>query len=162
MSTKRFARLIVTAAATAGAAVTLLAPAGIANADSCSGKSTTNPFLGVKEFSIQDIGDGNSLVTVDATAYMPAADADRFATGNNNGRPTFELWGNGRITSWTPEHIWVDQSGPGLGLRGAQVVGNDRLDRFDGPDQLFANVAIFDWRNNVMSNVATCTLVVNP
>lgn len=92
---------------------------------------------------------------------MPVDDANKFATGNNNGRPTFELWGNGFVMSWALDHIWVDQSRRGLGVRGSRVVDNGKLDRFDGPDQLFANVEIFDWRNNVESNVATCILVLN-
>jgi hypothetical protein len=156
-------------AAAIGLGAAILAPAGVAHAynGSCSGPVGAGNILGVREFSVQDVGNGNSLVTVEANAAMSETDARLFVDRPGD-KAEFYLFGedtgsNELLTVLKPDRYWASPSG--LGMRGGGQVPNDKLNEdsiFDVPpnqrDEFFVDIRMGDVRTGGAHRLETCRL----
>jgi hypothetical protein len=164
---RRAAAVAIATAVGLGAAVT--APAGIAHAysGSCSGPVGAGNILGVREFSLQDVGNGNSLVTVEVNAAMSESDARLFVDRPGD-KAEYFLFGDDTgsdelLTVLKPDRYWASPSG--LGMRGGGQVPNDRLNEdsiFDVPpdrrDEFFVDIRMGDIRTGGAHRLETCRL----
>lgn len=95
-----------------------LAPPGIAHAytGSCVGSVGASNILQVREFSLQDVGNGNSLATVEVYAAMSEADAQSFIDRPYKEEAAFRLWGDDAgsdtlLALFNPERYWASPAG---------------------------------------------------
>jgi hypothetical protein len=154
-----------------------LAPVGIAHAytGSCSGPVGSGSILQVREFSLQDMGNGNSLATVEAYAAMSQGDAQAYIDRPGKEEASFRLWGDDAgadqlLASFNPERYWVSPAG--LGMRGSAQRSNSELDEDSGlsregrgsanitldADEFYATVRLPDFRNGQTHHIETCRL----
>jgi hypothetical protein len=154
-----------------------LSPAGIAHAytGSCVGPVGAGNILQVRDFSLQDAGNGNSLATVEAYAAMSESDAQSFIDRPGKEEASFRLWGDDTgsdqlLAYFNPERYWASPSG--LGMRGSAQRSNSELDEdpgFDSEgrgssnitpqvDEFYATVRLPDFRNGSTHQVETCRL----
>jgi hypothetical protein len=119
---------------TIGLGAGVLAPAGIAHAytGSCVGPVGAGNILQVREFSLQDLGNGNSLATVEAYAAISESDAQLYIDRPGKEEASFRLWGDDTesdhlLANFNPERYWVSPAG--LGMRGSMQRSNTELGR---------------------------------
>lgn len=133
------ARLVagMLAASTIGLGAAALAPAGIAHAytGSCVGPVGAGNILQVREFSLQDVGNGNSLATVEAYAAMSESDGQSYIDRPGKEEASFRLWGDDAgsdqlLANFNPERYWASPAG--LGMRGSTQRENSALDEDPG------------------------------
>lgn len=159
-------RVAAAAIAIAGAALTVgLVNPAIANADvtRCSESATPGGILDVREFSVQQVGDGNALVTVEAVARMTQSGAQQFIDVPGE-EAIFRLWGDDpssddQLAERRPDVVWA--SAQGLGLRGAFTVPWSTLDSEDPSyeaDEWYAGIRLSDVRGPGEHTVETCRL----
>jgi hypothetical protein len=142
----------------------LITPA-TANADvtRCNAAETPGGILDVREFSVQQIGDGNTLVTVEVMANMTQSSAREFIDHPGE-EAIFRLWGDDpdsddQLAEKRPDVVWA--SSQGLGLRGAFTVPWSTLDSEDSPieaDEWYAGIRLQDVRSGLEHKVETCRL----
>ena len=176
---RRFARLAAGAlvAGTIGLGAAVLAPAGIAHAytGSCVGPVGAGNILQVREFSLQDLGNGNSLATVEAYAAMSESDAQAYIDRPGKEEASFRLWGDDAgsdqlLAMFNPERYWA--SAAGLGIRGSAQRSNSELDEDSGfategrgsnnitpqGDEFYTTVRLPDLGNGSTHQVESCRL----
>lgn len=168
-------KAVTVAAAMSGAVIT--APAGPAGAyaGSCVGPVGAGNVLQVREFSLQDVGDGSSLATVAADVAVSQEEAQKFLD-DPGPKPDFMLFGedggtNDLLTQFKPERTWVSPSG--LSMRGAITVPNSTLneDGFNGfppradaeyfkddRNEYFVDIRMRDIRTGGALRVESCRL----
>ena len=153
-----------------------------AYAGSCVGPTGAGNVLQVREFSLQDAGDGSSLATVVVDAAMSESDAQSFV--NRPGEEAdFFLFGDDSnsddlLVKFKPERSWVSPAG--LGMRGAVQVPNSTLDedglngitpgppvdaeyfadKDGGRDEFYADIRMGDIRTGSAHRVETCRLLL--
>jgi hypothetical protein len=154
-----------------------LAPAGIAHAytGSCVGPVGAGNILQVREFSLQDLGNGNSLATVEVYAAMSEGDAQAYIDRPGKEEASFRVWGDDAgsdqlLASFNPERYWVSPAG--LGMRGSVQRSNSELDEDAGfesdgrgssnikpqADEFYATIRLPDFRTGATHQVETCRL----
>jgi hypothetical protein len=156
----------------------MFGPAGIANAytGSCVGPVGADSILQVREFSMQDAGNGNTLATVAVDAAMSESDAQLFVERAGD-KADFYLFGDDTedsddlIVQFKPERYWVSPAG--LGMRGAVQLPDLRLneDSFHGfppkldpeftedeTNEFYADIRMGDIRNGSAHRIETCRL----
>jgi hypothetical protein len=164
-------------ASTIGLGAGLLVPAGIAHAytGSCVGPVGAGNILQVREFSLQDVGNGNSVVTVEAYAAISESDAKSYIDRPGKEEASFRLWGDDAesdqlLAHFTPERYWVSPAG--LGMRGSAPRSNTELDEDPGfssegrgstnikpqVDEFYASIRVPDIGNGSTLHVETCRL----
>lgn len=121
---------VTTGAVVAAAFITVAAPMATANAyaGSCSGPIGSG-LLQVREFSMQDVGNGNTLVTVQADAALSPSDAQLFL--DRGTQADIFLFGDDEgsddlLGQFKPDRYYVSPSG--YGMRGGFQVSNATLD----------------------------------
>ncbi len=165
------------AASIIGLGAAALAPAGIAHAytGSCVGPVGSGNILQVREFSLQDMGNGNSLATVEAYAAMSESDAQAYIDRPGKEEASFRLWGDDAgsdqlLANFNPERYWASPAG--LGMRGSAQRPNSGLDEDPGlstegrgstnialdVDEFYATIRLPDFRNGSTHEVETCRL----
>jgi hypothetical protein len=173
---RRFARL------TAGALVAStigLGAAGIAHAYTgfCVGPIGAGNILQVREFSLQDLGNGNSLANVEAYAAMSESDAQAYIDRPGKEEASFRLWGDDAgsdllLANFNPERYWA--SAAGLGMRGSAQRSNSELDEDPGfategrgsnnitpqVDEFYATIRLPDLRDGSTHQVESCRLTL--
>ncbi|MCZ8378787.1 hypothetical protein O6P37_07950 [Mycobacterium sp. CPCC 205372] len=158
-------------ASTIGLSAGALAPAGIAHAyaGSCVGPVGAGNILQVREFSLQDAGNGNSLATVEAYAAMPQSDAQAYIDRPGKQEAAFRLWGDTGsdllVALFNPERYWASPAG--LGMRGARQVSNAELDSVPGSaltgrKEFYATIRVPEIGNGSTLHVETCRLSLAP
>jgi hypothetical protein len=166
-------------ASTIGLGAAGLAPAGIAHAytGSCVGPVGAGNILQVREFSLQDMGNGNSLATVEVYAAMSESDAQAYIDRPGKEEASFRLWGDDAasdqlLAMFNPERYWA--SAAGLGMRGSAQRSNSALDEDPGfstdgrgnsnitpqVDEFYATIRLPDFRNGSTHQVETCRLAL--
>jgi hypothetical protein len=164
-------------ASTIGLGAGALAPAGIAHAytGSCVGPVGASNVLQVREFSLQDLGNGNSLATVEAYAAISESDAQSYIDRPGKEEASFRLWGDDDgsdqlLAHFNPERYWASPAG--LGMRGSAQRSNSVLDEDPGfssdgrgstnitpqVDEFYAAIRVPDIGNGSMLHVETCRL----
>ena len=158
-----------------GSAATATAYAG-----SCTGPVGAGNVLQVREFSLQDAGNGNSLVTLRVDAAMSESDAQLFVDRPGD-KADFLLFGDDKesddlLAQFKPERYSVSPAG--LAMSGAIQVPNSTLDedglngiapgppvdpeyfadRDGGRDEFYADIRMGDIRNGSAHRVETCRL----
>lgn len=178
-SRQRFRRLAGAAlvAGAFGLGAGPLSAAGIAHAytGSCVGPVGAGNILQVREFSLQDVGDGSSLATVEAYAAISESDAQAYIDRPGKDEASFRVWGDDSgsdllLMHFNPERYWVSPSG--LGMRGAAQRPNSQLDEDPGlssdgrgsttispqSDEFYATIRVPDVQNGTTHQVETCRL----
>jgi hypothetical protein len=176
-TTSRIAGALVAGAIGLGAAT--LSPAGIANAytGSCVGPVGAGNILQVREFSLQDAGNGSSVATVEAYAAISESEAQSFINRPGKEEASFRVWGDDAgsdqlLAYFNPERYWASPSG--LGMRGSAQRPNSELDEDSGfdsagrgsttitpqADEFYATVRLPDFRNGSTHQVETCRLTL--
>jgi hypothetical protein len=176
---RRFARLAagVLMASTFGVGAVALSPAGIAHAytGSCVGPVGAGNILQVREFSLQDVGNGNSLATVEAYAAVSQSDAQSYIDRPGKEEASFRVWGDDSgsdllLMHFNPERYWVSPSG--LGMRGTAQRSNSELDEDPGfssdgrgsttinpqSDEFYATIRLPGFQNGSTHHVETCRI----
>jgi hypothetical protein len=176
---RRLARLAAGALAvsTIGLGAGVLSPAGIAHAytGSCVGPLGAGNILQVREFSLQDVGNGNSLATVEVYAAMSESDAQSYIDRPGKEEASFRLWGDDDgsdqlLAHFNPERYWASPAG--MGMRGSAQRSNSALDEDPGfstegrgstnitpqVDEFYATIRLPDFRNGSTHQVETCRL----
>lgn len=164
-------------ASTIGLGAGALSPAGIAHAytGSCVGPVGAGNILQVREFSLQDAGNGNSLATVEAYAAMSESDAQAYIDRPGKEEASFRLWGDDAgsdqlLANFNPERYWASPAG--LGMRGSAQRSNSELDEDPGfesegrgnpnitpqADEFYASIRLPDFRTGSTHQVETCRL----
>jgi hypothetical protein len=164
-------------ASTIGLGAGALSPAVIAHAytGSCVGPVDADNILQVREFSLQDAGNGNSLATVEAYAAMSESDAQAYIDRPGKEEASFRLWGDDAgsdqlLANFNPERYWA--SAAGLGMRGSAQRSNSELDEDPGfesegrgspnitpqADEFYASIRLPDFRTGSTHQVETCRL----
>lgn len=154
-----------------------IAPTGIASAytGSCVGPVGAGNILQVREFSLQDAGNGSSIAIVEAYAAMSQSDAQTYIDRPGKEEATFRLWGDDTgsdllLAHFNPERYWASPSG--LGMRGSAQRSNSELDEDPGldtggrgstditpqVDEFYASVRLPDIRTGSTHQVETCRL----
>ena len=178
-------RLAASAVMASAVGAVMLAPAGIAHAyaGSCVGPVGAGNILQVREFSMQDVGNDNSLATIVVDAAMSESDARLFVDRPGE-EADFFLFGDDSdsddlLVQFKPERSWVSPAG--LGMRGAIQVPNSTLDedglnglgpgtlvdpehfgdRDGGRDEFYADIRMGDIRNGSAHRVETCRLLLS-
>ncbi|ULE33270.1 hypothetical protein [Mycobacterium sp. IDR2000157661] len=167
------------AASIIGLSAGALTPAGIAHAytGSCVGPVGAGNILQVREFSLQDVGNGNSLAIVEAYAAMSESDARSYIDRPGNEEASFRLWGDDAesdqlLASFNPERYWASPAG--LGMRGSAQRSNSELDEDSGfspegrgstsitpqADEFYATIRLPDFRSGSTHQVETCRLTL--
>jgi hypothetical protein len=162
-----------------GLGAVALAPAGIAHAytGSCVGPAGAGNILQAREFSLQDMGNGNSLATVEAYAAMSKSDAQAYIDRSGKEEASFRLWGDDAgsdqlLANFNPERYWA--SAAGLGMRGSAQRPNSELDEDPGfategrgstdiaphVDEFYATIRLPDFRNGSTHQVESCRLTL--
>lgn len=160
-----------------GLGAALLVAAGIAHAytGSCSGPVGSGNMLQVRGFSLQDLGNGNSLATVEAYAAMSESDAQSYIDRSGKEEASFRLWGDDAgsdqlLANFNPERYWASPAG--LGMRGSAQRSNSELDEDSGlstegrgstnitpdVDEFYVTVRLPDFRNGSTHQVESCRL----
>ena len=166
-------------ASTIGLGVGALSPVGIAHAytGSCVGPVGAGNILQVREFSLQDAGNGNSLATVEVYAAMSESDAQSYIDTPGKEEASFRLWGDDAandqlLAHFNPERYWASPSG--LGMRGSAQRSNSDLDEDPGfssegrgsnvitpqADEFYATIRLPDSRVGSTHQVESCRLVL--
>jgi hypothetical protein len=176
---RRLARLAAGAfaASTVGLCAGAIAPAGIVHAytGTCVGPVGAGNILQVREFSLQDLGNGNSLATVEVYAAMSEGDAQAYLGRPGKEEASFRLWGDDAgsdqlLAMFNPERYWA--SAAGLGMRGSAQRSNSELDEDSGfategrgsnnitpqVDEFYATIRLPDFRNGSTHQVESCRL----
>jgi hypothetical protein len=156
-----------------------LGAAGIAQAytGSCVGPVGAGNILQVREFSLQDMGNGNSLATVEVYAAMSEVDAQAYIDRPGKEEASFRLWGDDAgsdllLANFNPERYWASDAG--LGMRGATQRSNSELDEDPGfategrgiaditpqADEFYATIRLPDFRNGSTHQVESCRLTL--
>jgi hypothetical protein len=164
-------------ASTVGLGAGALSPVGIAHAytGSCGGPVGAGNILQVREFSLQDAGNGTSVATVEAYAAMSESDAQAYIDRPGKEEASFRLWGDDDgsdqlLAYFNPERYWASPAG--LGMRGSAQRSNSELDEDPGfdtegrgsanikpqVDEFYASVRLPDFRNGSTHQVETCRL----
>jgi hypothetical protein len=177
----RFGQLAAGAvlAGTIGLGSAVLAPAGIAHgyAGSCVGSVGAASIVQVREFSLQDVGNGSSLAIVEAVAAMSENDARAYIDRPGKEEASFRLWGDDAgsdqlLAYFNPERYWASPAG--LGMRGSTQRENSALDEDPGfstegrgssnitpqADEFYATVRLPDFRNGSTHHVESCRLTL--
>ena len=162
---------------TIGLGAGALFPAGIAHAytGSCVGPVGAGNILQVREFSLQDMGNGDSLATVEAYAAMSESDAQSYIDRPGKEEASFRLWGDDAgsdqlLANFNPERYWASPAG--LGMRGSAQRENSALDEDPGfssegrgstniqpqVDEFYASIRLPDFRTGSTHQVETCRL----
>jgi hypothetical protein len=162
-----------------GLGAAMLGPAGMANAYTgfCSGPVGAGNILQVREFSLQDVGNGNSLATVEVYAAMSQGDAQSFIDRPYKEEAAFRLWGDDDgsdtlLALFNPERYWASPAG--MGMRGSAQISNSKLDEDPGfstdgrgstnitpqVDEFYVLVTLPDFRNGSTHRVETCRLTL--
>jgi hypothetical protein len=160
-----------------GLGAAALVPAGIAHAytGSCVGPVGAGNILQVREFSLQDLGNGNSMATVEAYAAMSESDAQAYIDRPGKEEASFRLWGDDAgsdllLANFNPERYWASPAG--LGMRGAAQRSNSELDEDSGfesagrgntnitpqVDEFYASIRLPDFRAGSTHQVESCRL----
>jgi hypothetical protein len=160
-----------------GLGAAALAPAGIAHAytGSCVGPVGAGNILQVREFSLQDAGNGNSLAIVEAYAAVSESDAQSYIDRPGKQEASVSLWGDDAgsdqlLANFNPERYWVSPAG--LGMRGSVQRPNSALDEDPGfstegrgstditpqVDEFYATIRVPDFRTGSTLQVETCRL----
>jgi hypothetical protein len=156
-----------------------LVPAGIAHAyaGSCAGPVGAGNILQVREFSLQDVGNGNSLATVEAYAAMSESDARSYIDRPGKEEASLRLWGDDAesdqlLAYFNPERYWASPAG--LGMRGSAQRSNSELDEDPGfstegrgstsitpqADEFYATIRLPDLRTGSTHQIETCRLAL--
>ena len=155
-------------ASTIGLGAAVLAPAGIAHAyaGSCVGPIGAGNILQVREFSLQDVGNGSSLATVEVYAAMSEGDAQAYIDRPGKEEASFRLWGEDAgsdrlLATFNPERYWASPAG--LGMRGSAQRSNSELDNVPGSaltgrKEFYATTRLPDFRTGSTHQVETCRL----
>jgi hypothetical protein len=157
----------------------VLAPAGMAHAyaGSCVGTVGAAGIMQVRQFSLQDVGNGSSLAMVEAVAAMSESDARSYIERPGKEEASFRLWGDDAgsdqvLASFNPERYWASPAG--LGMRGSAQRENAALDEDPGfategrgssaitpqADEFYATVRLPDFRNGSTHHVESCRLTL--
>ena len=175
MNLKKTISAAAIAASAAGAAI--LVPAGTASAYTgvCVGPIGSGSILQVREFALQEVGNGNSLATIRLDAAMSETDAQLFVNAPGD-KADFLVFGDDSdsdqlLAQFKPDRYWVSPAG--LGMSGGVQVSNATLneDSFDGfppgadaddvannRDEFYIDVRMGDIRNGSAHRVETCRL----
>jgi hypothetical protein len=167
------------AASIIGLSAGALTPGGIAHAyaGSCVGTVGAGSILQVREFSLQDVGNGSSLAIVEAVAAMSESDARSYIDRPGKEEASFRLWGDDAgsdqlLANFNPERYWASPAG--LGMRGSVQRENSALDEDPGfstegrgsssitpqADEFYATVRLPDFRNGSTHHVESCRLTL--
>lgn len=166
-------------ACTIGLGSAVLAPAGIAHAyaGSCGGSVGAAGIVQVRQFELQDAGNGNSLAIVEAVAAMSESDARSYIDRPGKEEASLRLWGDDDgsdqlLASFNPERYWASPAG--LGMRGSAQRENSALDEDPGfsaegrgssgftpeADEFYTTVRLLDFRNGSTHHVESCRLTL--
>ncbi len=128
-------------ASSVGLGAGALAPAGIAQAytGSCVGPVGAGNILQVREFSLQDMGNGNSLATVEVYAAMSEVDAQAHIDRPGKEEASFRLW----------------DEDPGFASE-----GRGSTDITPQVDEFYATIRLPDFRNGSTHQVESCRLTL--
>lgn len=162
-----------------GCTAAVLAPAGNAEAyaGSCVGPVGSGNILQVREFSLQNVDNANSLATVAVEAAMSQSDAQMFVDRPGT-KADFVLFGDDGgtdelLATFSPDRYWASLAG--LGMRGSIKLANTTLnedglkgimphpavdDIADKNDEFYVDVRLGDIRNGGAHRIETCRLAL--
>jgi hypothetical protein len=169
--------LVATAVMASAAGVGVFSPAGVARAYTgfCNGPIGPGSILQVREFALQEVGNGNSLATIRLDAAMSESDAQLFVNSPGD-KADFFVFGDDSdsdelLAQFKPDRYWVSPAG--LGMSGGAQVSNTKLnedsfgglppsvdadDFTDNRDEFYVDVRMGDIRNGSAHRVETCRL----